>query len=219
MRTTFLALLAVGFSVSPLCAQNSPAAAKEKDLATHSSALTKEERERAVNYLAATQKEFLAALEGLSETQWKWKPAPDRWSIAETAEHIALAEGLIWDLVTRKIMKSPAAPEKRGQVQGKEEMIMKDIPDRSRKANAPEQLQPTGKWPTRAALVAQFSATRAQEIAYLKETQENLRNHFDDHPFLETMDAWQWLILNGAHARRHTAQILEVKVDPNFPKS
>jgi hypothetical protein len=27
------------------------------------------------------------------------------------------------------------------------------------------------------------------------------------------------LIFNGAHCKRHTAQILEVKADPNYPKS
>jgi hypothetical protein len=33
------------------------------------------------------------------------------------------------------------------------------------------------------------------------------------------MDAYQWLLLNAAHCKRHTAQILEVKADPNYPKS
>jgi hypothetical protein len=36
---------------------------------------------------------------------------------------------------------------------------------------------------------------------------------------LVTMDAYQWLFFNGAHCKRHTAQILEVKADPNYPKS
>ena len=180
--------------------------------------VTKEERDRAVDYLKQTQKDFLAAIEGVSEEQWKFKAAPDRWSIAETAEHIAVTEDMIWKLVSEKIMKSPAAPEKRAEVKDKEETILKVIPDRSRKAQAPERLKPTGKWATRAALVKDFEATRGQEIAYVKETKEDLRSHFEDHPFLKTMDAWQWLLFNGAHAKRHTAQILEVKADPNFPK-
>lgn len=181
--------------------------------------LSEEERHRAIKYLTETQKEFLAAVDGVSEEQWKFKAAPDRWSIAETAEHIAVTEDLIWDLVTEKMMKSPSAPEKRVEVQGKEAMILKVIPDRSRKATAPEQLNPTGKWPTRGELVKHFEATRAKEIRYLNETKEDLRSHFSEHPFLKTMDAWQWLLFNGAHGKRHTAQILEVKADPNFPKS
>jgi hypothetical protein len=33
------------------------------------------------------------------------------------------------------------------------------------------------------------------------------------------MDAYQWIIFNGAHSKRHTAQIVEVKADANYPKN
>ena len=182
MKTTFFALLAVVGSAVSICGQSSPAPATTKPSTAESSTLTKEERDLAVDYLRQTQKDFLAAIEGVSEEQWKFKAAPDRWSIAETAEHIAVTEDMIWKLVSEKIMKSPATPEKRAEVKGKEETILKVIPDRSRKAQAPEQLKPTGKWATRAALVKDFETTRGQEIAYLKETKEDLRSHFEDHP-------------------------------------
>jgi len=221
MKITFLILFAVILSAAPSRGQSSPTPPEPKTSAAESSTLTKAERDRAVDYLKQTQMDFLAALEGVSEAQWKFKAAPDKWSIAETAEHIAVTEEMIWQLVSGKIMKSPAAPEKRAEVQGKEEMIMKMIPDRSRKAQAPEEVRPTGKWTTRAELLKAFNTSREQEITYLTETKEDLRSHFAEHPapFLKTMDAWQWLIFNGAHAKRHTAQILEVKAEPNFPKS
>lgn len=219
MKRIFFGLLAVTILTSPGYGQSSPAAAAPKTSTAESSTLTKEERDRAVDYLKQTQKDFLAATEGLSDAQWKFKAAPDRWSIAETAEHIAVTEETIWKLVSEKIMKSPATPEKAAEAKGKDEVILTKIPDRSRKAQAPEQLRPTGRWATRAALVKDFDGMRAKEIAYVAETKEDLRNHFEEHPFLKTMDAYQWLIFNGAHSKRHTAQILEVKADPNFPKS
>ena len=218
MKTLFFVFLAVVASTEPVLDQSSPSAPKPAVAGAESATLTKEERDRAVDYLKQTQKDFLAAIEGVSEEQWKFKAAPDRWSIAETAEHITLAEQTIWELVSGKIMKSPAAPEKRAEAQGKDEKILTVIPDRSRKAQAPERLQPTGRWATRAALEKDFDALREKEIAYLKETKEDLRNHFEEHPFLKTMDAYQWLIFNGAHCKRHTAQILEVKGDANYPK-
>ena len=218
MKPMIYVFLTVALFTSPVFAQSSPAAAPKTSTA-ESKTLTKEERDRAVDYLKQTQKDFLAATEGLSEAQWKFKAAPDRWSIAETAEHIAVTEQTIWELVSGKIMKSPATPEKAAEAKGKDEIILTRIPDRSRKAQAPEQLRPTGRWATRAALVKDFEGKRAQEIAYLAETKEDLRNHFEEHPFLKTMDAYQWLIFNGAHCKRHTAQILEVKADPNYPKS
>jgi hypothetical protein len=215
----FVLLLAGALFASPLRGQSSPVAAVPKTSAPEATALTKEERDRAIDYLKQTQKDFQASIAGVSEAQWKFKAAPDRWSIAETAEHIAVAEQTIWELVSGKIMKSAPAPEKRADAKGKDETIFTVIPDRSRKAQAPEQLKPTGRWATQAALVKDFETIRGKEIAYVTETKEDLRNHFEEHPFLKTMDAYQWLIFNGAHCKRHTAQILEVKTDPNYPKS
>ena len=117
-----------------------------------------------------------------------------------------------------KTMKGPATPEKRAETQGKDEVIMTRIPDRSRKAQAPEILQPTGKYPTRDEVVKHFKEARAKEIAFLESTKEDLRNHMADHPFLKTMDAYQWLLFNGAHSKRHILQIEEVKTDANYPK-
>jgi hypothetical protein len=219
MKLLFASLIAVALFASPLVGQTSPAAPAPRTSPAESSTLTKEDRERAIEYLKQTQKDFLASIEGVSEAQWKFKAAPDRWSIAETAEHIALTEQTIWDLVSGKIMKSPPAPEKAAAAKGKDETILTVIPDRSRKAQAPERLKPTGKWATQAALTKDFEALRGKEIAFVTETKEDLRNHFEEHPFLKTMDAYQWIIFNGAHCKRHTAQILEVKADPNYPKS
>lgn len=216
MKRLLLTLCLVAAAAAQVPGQTSPAPAA-KGPAAEATTLTKEERDRAIEYLKQTQKDFLAAIAGVSEAQWKFKAAPDRWSIAETAEHIAVTEQTIWDLVG-KMMKAPATPEKRAEVKGKDETILTVIPDRSRKAQAPERLKPTGKWATQAALVKEFEETRAKEIAYVMDTKEDLRSHFEEHPFLKTMDAYQWLILNGAHCKRHTAQILEVKADANYPK-
>src|SRR5947209_6162535 len=48
------------------------------------------ERDRAMSHLHATRKMFLDSVAGLSDTQWNFKPAPERWSVAECAEHIAV---------------------------------------------------------------------------------------------------------------------------------
>src|SRR5256885_16720950 len=82
--------------------------------------LTQEERDRAVAELEGSKKAFLDATKGLSPAQWNFKAAPNRWSVAECSEHIALAEGFIFALVSEKIMKAPANPEKREAAKGKE---------------------------------------------------------------------------------------------------
>jgi len=181
--------------------------------------LTSEERESALKSFQATRDNFLKSISGLSQKQWTFKPAPDRWSVAEVAEHITVSESAIFSLVQKQVMTSPAAPEKRDQVKGKDEMILQRVPDRSHKAQAPEFLRPNGRWATEAELAKTFEDSRAATMEYIRTTNDDLRDHFFDHPVFGTLDGYQWLLLISAHSARHTAQIEEVKADPNFPKN
>ena len=175
------------------------------------------ERDRAMSHLHATRKAFLDSLAGLSEAQWNFKAAPDRWSIAECAEHIAVSDDALFGLL-QQTMKSPAAPEKKAEAQGKDEAILRMLPDRSVKAKAPEFLQPTRRWPDHADLIAHFKQSRDRNIAYIQTTEDDLRSHFMNHPVLKAIDAYQIMLLLSAHSERHTLQINEVKADPNYPK-
>ena len=183
--------------------------------------ITKEERDKAVAELEGSRKALLDATKGLSEAQWNFKSAPDRWSVAQCSEHIALAEGFIFGLVSEKILKAPANPEKRAAAQGKDEVLVTMLQDRSHKATAPEPIDPVKNAPMTGAESAKlFLDSRAHTIEFVKTTQEDLRDHLFDHPVpaIGTLDAYQWILLISGHTRRHTLQILEVKADPNFPK-
>jgi hypothetical protein len=180
--------------------------------------LTAEEREAALSQFQTTRDNFLKSIAGLSQKQWTFKPAPDRWSVAEVAEHITISESTLSGLVQQKIMQSPAAPEKREQVKGKDDLILQKAPDRSHKAQAPEFLRPSGRWATEAELTKTFEDSRKATMDYIRTTNDDLRDHFFDHPVFGTLDGYQWLLLISAHSARHTAQIEEVKADPHFPK-
>jgi hypothetical protein len=183
-----------------------------------SATLSAGEREAALKSLQATHDAFLKSIAGLSEKQWKFKPAPDRWSVAEVSEHIAVAESGIFGMVQSKVMTSPATPEKRAEVVGKDETILKMVPDRSHKAQAPEFLKPTNRWATREETTKAFEDSRNATMDYVRTTNDDLRDHFGGHPLLGPLDAYQWILLISAHSERHTKQIEEVKADPNFPK-
>jgi uncharacterized damage-inducible protein DinB len=204
-------LLLILLLTLPLVAQAQTAAAEK-------STLTVQEREAAAKYLEETRLKFLDSIKDLSEEQWKFKAAPDRWSVAEVAEHIAISEETLLKLVSQQIMKSPAVPEKKEAAKGREEMLRKALVNRGVKVQAPEMLKPTNRWATRDELVKAFNASRGQTMEYIKTTQEDLRSHFGPHPVFKDLDAYQWLILVAGHSERHTLQILEVKADANFPK-
>ena len=212
MAVLCLTILAFASAV----AQTSPA--PQASLQTASTTLTAQERESALKQFQTTRDNFLKSIAGLSQKQWTFKPAPDRWSVAEVAEHITISESSLFGLVQKKIMASPAAPEKREQVKGKDELIEQRVPDRSHKAQAPEFLKPTGRWATEAELTKTFEDSRAATMEYIRTTNDDLRDHFFDHPVFGTLDGYQWLLLISSHSARHTAQIEEVKADPNFPK-
>jgi hypothetical protein len=184
--------------------------------ASFAQTLTPADRVKGMQYLQQTRDGVADAVKGLSEAQLKFKPAPDRWSVAETLEHIALAEDFLFQNVTGKIMKAPAGPAGRdtAKIDG---MVLAMIPDRSHKAQAPPPLVPTGRW-TPADTLDHFLKSRARTIAFLEATPD-LREHVADSPLGQPLDAYEWLLFIAAHSDRHTKQMLEVKADPNFPKN
>jgi uncharacterized damage-inducible protein DinB len=202
----FLAVFSL--ALGSALAQNAP---------TAPTTLTAQEREFALQQFQTTRDNFLKSISGLSQKQWTFKPGPDRWSIAEVAEHITVSETTIFGVIQRSL-QSPAAPEKREQVKGRDEMILTRVPDRSHKAQAPEILRPTGRWATETELTKAFEDARKANMEYIRTTNDDLRDHFFDHPVFGTLDGYQWLLLISTHSARHTAQIEEVKADPNFPK-
>jgi len=179
--------------------------------------LTPADRDRGVQYLEQTRDGVSAAVKGLSDAQMKFKSAPDRWSVAETLEHIAVSEDYIFQNVTEKIMKAPAGAPDRDTAKI-DAFVLSAIPDRSHKAQAPEPLKPTARW-TPAETLDHFLQSRAKTIAFLQSTPD-LRAHVVNGPPLnQPLDAYDWLLFISAHSERHTKQILEVKADPNFPKN
>jgi hypothetical protein len=186
--------------------------------ATPAPTLTPKEREDAVANLEATRKAFLASLQGLSDAQFHFKPAPDRWSVAEVAEHIALSEDRMFTNVTERIMHSPADPKLLAEVRRDNDWLHM-VEDRSHKIKAPEILRPTGRFPTVESVTVAFTQSRDKSIAYIQVTQDELHGHVGPHPVLKVLDGYQWLLLMSAHSARHVAQMAEVKADPNFPKS
>ena len=177
--------------------------------------LTEVEKTEGLAQLERTRAGVIAATKGLSEAQWKFKPAPDRWSVAEVMEHIALTEDMLFENTTKNVMNAPAGKPDR-DYKASDKVVLTVIPDRTNKVKAPDFLVPTGRWPHQESL-DRFLKNRARTMEYLKSTPD-LRDHVVDSPIGQPLDAYQWLLYTSAHSERHTKQILEVKADPNFPK-
>ncbi len=178
--------------------------------------LSQADRDKALSYLETTRQGVIDATKGLSPAQWNFKAGPDRWSVAQVTEHIAAAEDYIRGMVTEKVMSAPARPAGE-DVAAIDEMVVKMIPDRSTKRQAPEPLVPSNRFGSPEGSLKHFLEARTTTEDFLKKTPD-LREHAVDSPLGKKLDAYEWILFVSAHSERHTKQILEVKADPNFPK-
>ena len=179
-------------------------------------AISDPERAYLVEQLEQSRKAMLASIDGLTEAQWTFKSAPDRWSVQECAEHIVLAEAFMFDN-SQQILKSPAVERPGNSNSDVDRIIVTLVQDRSKKFTAPEPLVPSRKFATPADAAKAFVIARDKTVAYVKSTQDDLRTHVGQGP-AGPMDAYQFLLLLAAHSARHTAQIREVEASPGYPK-
>ncbi len=208
LANTITLLLLIGMSTMPAPAQET------------SAKMTDAERSKAIQLLKDSQKEFLASVEKLTDAQWNYKSPPingrERWSIAETSEHIMLSEELIFSRVNAALA-APVVPDWEAKTGKKTEMLMRVLVDRSGKATAPEAIQPKSKL-TRAEIIAKYKETYAKVLKFAETTDADLKNHTSDNPFFGPLNAYQWLIYVPLHNLRHNMQIAEVKTYEGYPK-
>jgi hypothetical protein len=182
-------------------------------LAAPAQGITESEREQAAKYLAATRDGLVEAVRGLSDAQWNFKPAADRWSIAQAMEHMAIIEGRVQDLMGR-LTEAPADFPMR-EVKQVDAFVLYIVPSRAFRIRAPERVAPPGRWTGPVAL-EHFLEGRKKTFELL-DTARYLRGRILPHPVLGSWDGYQWILAAAGHVARHTEQIREVKAHPNFP--
>jgi hypothetical protein len=201
-------------SVAALVA--APVFAAKDDGAT--GGMTKGERAYLLSELKSSEAVLLSSIKGLTSAQWTFKPSPDAWSIQECAEHLIMAEDLIFG-EAQKTMQTPAVPRLSNATSEGDRQVVAQMEDRSKKVKTPKILQPTGRFPTPESAAQEFRLRRGKTIAYVKTTDDPLRIHVGDGPSGSPADVYQFLLELAAHSARHTAQIREVKSTTGYPSS
>jgi hypothetical protein len=178
--------------------------------------MTKEERANALQWLEESRAEFLAAVDGLTGAQWKWKPASDGWSVGEVAEHVVLAEAGQFANVKRCIAATPD-PDWEAKSKGKTERLVAVLAPRLGRAQAAEAIVPKGAM-TQVEARERFLKLRAEIVKFTSETDAPLKQGIVDNPFFGPLNGYQWLIYAPLHTMRHDKQIAEVKATAGYPK-
>jgi hypothetical protein len=181
--------------------------------------ISQEERARVLRWLEESYTEFFAEIDGVSDQQWNWKPAPERWSVGETSEHIVLAEGLLFSFVQRALA-GPSNPDWKEQTKGKTELLIQVMASQEGKATAPQPLVPCERV-TRFEVKERFATKRTDIVKFTSETHLALKEFTLAHPFpvFGTLNAYQWLIYVPLHTLRHNKQIAELKATSGYPSN
>jgi len=179
--------------------------------------ITDKERETALALLARSRTAVSNAVDGVTENQARWKPSPERWSILEYVEHLAVSDDALVALVKRSL-EAPPYIETEDERKAREQKI-RTTPVPRGVNQAPENLKPVERFDSLASAVSAFLAARERTIAYAQSTTDDLRSHFVPHPVLGQMDGYQWLCGNARHAEHHAAHVVEIRGMTGFPQA
>jgi len=174
------------------------------------SSLTRGEREFACEYLTFTKNLLLDSIAGLSREAMEARTERDRWSMAENIEHLALAGDITWKILHEQLGKDPT-PERRELIRVSIKRIICIMSDRSRKLHCLSGLAPAGRFADTEEALAHFVAQRDRLIDFVRHTGDGLKDRHAFHPFVGTVNLYQFLLLEGAHTARHVQQIEEIK--------
>jgi len=165
-----------------------------------------EEKLEIVQVLERGRAEFLSSVAGLSEAQVSLRPDPARWSVLDCVEHVTTVEDrfLGW-LENAKRLDSPRVDKE------KEARLLVRVADRSVRAQSPEAALPAGRFATLAQALDQFNVNRTRSIQFAHDRADELYYIAAEHPRFGPMNGAEFMMIITAHARRHAAQIQEVR--------
>lgn len=185
--------------------------------AVETSRISDEELASALALFDGTDATFLDLLSGVSDEAWDFRPAPDRWSVGQCAEHIVRSEAAMFD-TARDALVRPADPQWQTKAGSKTDLLTNLLPNRGRRVQAPQEIRPTAGL-SKDMVLALFRAQRASARALLRSRDLNLKAHLADNPFFGPLTAHQWLIYGPLHTERHMKQIREVMESEGYPDS
>jgi hypothetical protein len=162
-----------------------------------------------IDELETDRARLKAAVNRVPPTIRGQRPAPDRWSVAEILEHLAIVEQRAATIVKELAVSAPA----RGPGSSADTPPTFDrsvLRDRTRRATAPVPIQPKGQWDAEHAW-AELEKSRVALLAAIRAAEgRDLTAVTRSHPRLGPLTGYEWIAALGAHEERHALQIGEI---------
>jgi len=164
------------------------------------------EKKKLLADLERGRQTLLDVLAGVTEELAARKPAPEKWSILECVEHLAVSEEYLLSQIAVSVHSDTPAISRNREV-----LIVQNGLDRKRKFQSPEVGRPTGRFATLARALQEFLAHRQRTILYVTGCGEDLRCRLTTHPMIATVNCYEVLLMIAVHPLRHVKQIEEIK--------
>jgi uncharacterized damage-inducible protein DinB len=159
-----------------------------------------------VENLARAQRELLRSAEAVPEDQWKTRPAEGRWSAGELIGHLSAVERAILSRADKLLQKPPKSLPffKRFHVP------MMVVEARVIRLKTPKWLD-VQTIREKEEMLAELRGVRERTLAFIEETRSrDISKYSMPHPFLGTLNAYEWLQFIASHEIRHTKQMREI---------
>jgi uncharacterized damage-inducible protein DinB len=159
-----------------------------------------------IENLARAQEELLRAADAVPADKWKTRPAEGRWSAGELIGHLIMIERAIVSGTDKVLRKPPKAVPffKRLHVP------MAVVKSRLIRLKTPIPLDPEIVH-EKEEMLAELRQVRKRTLAFIEETMErDLSKYRIPHPFLGTLNTYEWFQLIASHEIRHMKQMREI---------
>ena len=188
-----------------------------KSIAQQTKLWTGEDKKYLLDNLTRSRNSIIKETENLSKAQWDFKESPDRWSINQIVEHLAIWELLLQREVSQALVAGPRAElNKQGRTDSAVlTFLMEENPHIATEYTKPFTFTVPMGLSEGENNLAWLLKMRNESIGYVDSTTADLRVYFLRPG---RGNAHQVFITIFAHTDRHLRQMRRVKLHPNYPK-
>jgi hypothetical protein len=159
-----------------------------------------------VENLSRAQRQLLTSADTVPAEQWCTSPGKNRWSAAELTAHLILVEKTI----VQRADRITQGPPKRITFFQKWHLPMALVESRVVKRKSPLPTDPELIC-EKEEMLAGLREARGRTLAFIEETRgRDLSVYCYRHPFLGTLNLYEWFQMIASHEVRHTKQMKEI---------
>jgi uncharacterized damage-inducible protein DinB len=156
--------------------------------------------------LGRAQKDFLSAADAVPAEQWKMSPGEGRWSAAELVCHVMTVERAVLRGADKLLQNPPQSLPffKRFHVP------MALVESRLIRRKTPLAVD-ASLLHEKEEMLGELREVRERTLAFIEETRgRDLSKYRQSHPFLGSLNAYEWFQFIASHEIRHTKQMREI---------